>query len=79
MRHGMNMPNNMEPLLRKLGLPTELKTGVMVCRQDHTVCKQGQTLTADQAHLLKHFGEQMADFKLILVSLFQKGGKFEEF
>ncbi len=52
MRHGMNMPNNMEVQLRKLGMPTELKQGVLCLRQDYRICKRGSTLTSDQAHLL---------------------------
>lgn len=55
MRHGMNMPNNMEPQLRKLGMPTELKQGVLCLRSDYTICKTGTLLNADQAHLLVLF------------------------
>ncbi|KAI8893993.1 ribosomal protein L10-domain-containing protein [Globomyces pollinis-pini] len=79
MRHGMNMPNNMEPMLRKLGLPTELKTGVLCLRQDYTVCKEKQTLTPEQANILKQFGIQMADFKIVLLSQWTKGGVFKSF
>jgi mRNA turnover protein 4 len=68
MRNGLNFPNNMEPMLRKLGLPTELQQGVLVCRQDHQVCKQGTVLTPEQAHLLKHFGVQMAYFKINVIA-----------
>jgi mRNA turnover protein 4 len=55
MRHGMNFPNNMEPLLRKLGLPTELRKGVVWCREEYTICKEGAELSPDQAHLLVWF------------------------
>ncbi len=51
-RHDLPMPNNMEPQLRKLGLPTELNQGVLCLRQDHVVCTPGTVLTADQAHIL---------------------------
>lgn len=51
-RHGLPMPNNMEPQLRKLGLPTELDQGVLCLRQDYTVCAPGSILTPDQAHIL---------------------------
>jgi len=42
----------MEPQLRKLGLPTALKKGVVTCLFDYTVCKKGDTLTPEQAQLL---------------------------
>ncbi len=45
-------PHNMEPQLRKLGMPTELLKGIVNLRQDYTVCKEGDTLTPDQAHIL---------------------------
>lgn len=54
-RHGLPMPNNMEPQLRKLGLPTELDQGVLCLRQDYTVCSPGTILTPDQAHILVRF------------------------
>ncbi|KAJ3301717.1 hypothetical protein HDV03_000483 [Kappamyces sp. JEL0829] len=79
MRHGMNMPNNMEVQLRKLGMPTELKQGVLCLRQDYTICKEGAVLTSDQAHLLKHFGHQLADFKIVIVAHWAKDGTFTSF
>jgi len=42
----------MEPQLRKLGLPTTLKTGVVTCLFDYTVCNKGDVLTPEQAQLL---------------------------
>ena len=79
MRFGMNMPNNMEPMLRKLGLPTELNQGILVCRQDYKICSPGQVLSAEQAHLLKQFGIQMADFRIELICGLEKQGGFEQY
>jgi len=45
----------MEPQLRALGLPTALKTGVVTCLFDYTVCKKGDTLSPEQAQLLVSF------------------------
>lgn len=54
-------PHSIEPQFRKLGLPSVLKKGVPTMTNAHTVCKEGQKLTPDQAHLLKLFGEAMAN------------------
>ena len=51
-RGEVNFPSNMEPLLRKLGLPTELQKGAINCRSDYVVCKQGQELNQDACLLL---------------------------
>jgi hypothetical protein len=42
----------MEPQLRKLGLHTSLKKGIVTLDTDFLVCKKGDKLTADQARLL---------------------------
>ncbi|TMW68482.1 hypothetical protein Poli38472_005950 [Pythium oligandrum] len=59
--------------LRTLGLPVDLKKGVVVLRQDYTICKEGQTLTPEQARLLQHFDRKMATFKLTPLSVWSKG------
>lgn len=46
------VPHNMEPQLRKLGLPTELIKGIVHLRSDHQVCKEGDILTPEQAQIL---------------------------
>lgn len=59
------LPHPMEPLLRKLGMPTQLKNGVPTLLTDFVVCKKGDVLTAERAHILKHLMIQMADFRLV--------------
>ncbi|PWZ02706.1 hypothetical protein BCV70DRAFT_196954 [Testicularia cyperi] len=59
------LPHPVEPQLRKLGMPTELKRGIPTLLQDYRVCKKGDTLTADQAQILKHLLIHMAAFRLI--------------
>jgi len=66
-------PSNMEPQLRKLGLPTTLKTGVVTCLYDYTVCRKGDTLSPEQAQLLKHFFIQMSEFKVTLKCYYKDG------
>ncbi|XP_051957518.1 mRNA turnover protein 4 homolog [Xyrauchen texanus] len=57
-------PHSMEPQLRQLGLPTALKKGVVTLIKDFEVCKEGDTITPEQARILKLFGIEMVEFKL---------------
>ncbi|SNX81631.1 related to MRT4 - mRNA turnover 4 [Melanopsichium pennsylvanicum] len=59
------LPHPVEPQLRQLGMPTELCRGIPTLLQTYTVCKQGQTLTSNQAQILKHILVHMAQFRLI--------------
>lgn len=58
--------HTMEPQLRKLGLPTVLKRGIVTLERAYTVCKKGEALTPEQARVLKLFGHQQATFQLTL-------------
>ncbi|KAL7004268.1 mRNA turnover and ribosome assembly protein [Cystobasidiomycetes sp. EMM_F5] len=62
---GENAPHSLEPQLRKLGLPTRLLKGIPTLSGEHRVCKEGQKLSPDQAHLLKLFHRQMATFQIV--------------
>jgi len=64
----LDLPHSMEPQLRQLGLPTKLKDGVIVLNQEHTVCTAGQALSTQQAVILKHLGNSMAEFNVELMS-----------
>ena len=44
--------HTMEPQLRKLGLHTSLKRGIVTLDTDYEVCKKGAKLTPEQAQLL---------------------------
>ncbi len=66
------MPHSMEELLVGLGLPVELKSGVVHMRYEHVVCKKGETLTPDQCKILKHFGHQLSSFKMIVKCMWSK-------
>ncbi|KAJ3226101.1 hypothetical protein HK099_005570 [Clydaea vesicula] len=61
-------PHNMESQLRHLGMTTSLVNGVVTNQKPHTICKKGETLSAEQAQLLKHFYYQMAVFKISILS-----------
>ncbi|KAG8348367.1 putative Ribosomal protein L10 [Trypanosoma vivax] len=59
--------------LSKLGLPIKLDKGVIVLLRDTTVCEPGDTLSAEAAQLLKLFGVQCTEFKLLLNARWSNG------
>ncbi|XP_057702793.1 mRNA turnover protein 4 homolog isoform X1 [Corythoichthys intestinalis] len=70
--------HSMEPQLRQLGLPTALKKGVVTLLKDHTVCKDGDILTPEQARILKLLGIEMAEFKVTIKCMWSsETGAFE--
>jgi len=66
-----------EPQLRLLGLPTALKKGVVTLISDHTVCSEGDTLTSEQARILKLLGKEQAEFRLRMLAVWGNDGSFE--
>ncbi|XP_014675044.1 PREDICTED: mRNA turnover protein 4 homolog [Priapulus caudatus] len=75
----LEFPHSMESQLRQLGLPTRLEKGVVTLASEYTVCKKGVALTAEQARILKLFGEQLANFMLPIDCMWSNNGKFESF
>ncbi|KAF9115601.1 mRNA turnover 4 [Mortierella sp. AM989] len=69
-------PHNMEPQLRSLGMPTVLNNGIVTLTNEYRICKEGQTLTPEQAQLLKLFLVQMADFQVTLKAYYKDGEIF---
>ncbi|KAI9313268.1 ribosomal protein L10-domain-containing protein [Dichotomocladium elegans] len=67
------MPHNMEPLLRQLGMPTSLKNGIVTLSSPYTICREGDTLSTNQAHLLKLFYHQLAEFRVQLMCCYHNG------
>lgn len=67
------MQHTMVEELRKLGLPVELKRGVVTLYAPHTVCKGGDVLTPEQCRLLKHFWHPMAEFRVTLLASWSDG------
>lgn len=70
-------PHNQEPYLRKLGLPTRLDNGVVTLRVNHSVCREGATLDAEQCKVLQLLNIKQATFKLTLRCRWTDG-QFEE-
>lgn len=72
------LPHSIEAHLRQLGLPTMLREGVIHLLGDHTVCKEGQTISGDQAQILKLLEIKQAKFLLTVEAHWKKGGAFED-
>ena len=72
------LPHPVEPQLRQLGMPTELRRGIPTLLQNYTVCKEGQTLTSNQAQILKHILVHMAAFRLIPLAYWSAADAEEE-
>ena len=47
--------HSIEPHLRQLGMPVELKQGIVTVRHSYTVCKKGDTLNPEQCKILVRF------------------------
>eukprot|EP00343_Euplotes_focardii_P006668 CAMPEP_0205822234 /NCGR_PEP_ID=MMETSP0206-20130828/11686_1 /ASSEMBLY_ACC=CAM_ASM_000279 /TAXON_ID=36767 /ORGANISM="Euplotes focardii, Strain TN1" /LENGTH=231 /DNA_ID=CAMNT_0053118341 /DNA_START=35 /DNA_END=730 /DNA_ORIENTATION=+ len=60
----LDLPFNMEPQLRKLGLSTKLDNGVIMLLTDLTVCSPGQILTPEQCKILELFEQPQAVFRM---------------
>jgi len=71
-------PFNMEPALRKLGLPTTLQKGVVTLLKETTVCKAGAVLKPEEARLLKLLCIHQAEFKVTIEASLGKDGEFED-
>ncbi|BDA45613.1 mRNA turnover protein 4 homolog [Coccomyxa sp. Obi] len=69
------LPHTIEPLLRKYGLPTKLNKGVVELVSDVTVCRAGDTLTSNQAALLRVFEVKMAAFRMYPIAQWQAEGQ----
>lgn len=67
------VPFSMEPLFRKLGLPTRLDKGIVELMGDVAVCKVGDTLSPEQCKILQHFGVMMAEFRVLVHCVFENG------
>lgn len=56
-------PVSMEPMLRKLGLPTRVADGTVVLARETVVCREGEVLSPEQAKTIELFGVKMAKMR----------------
>ncbi|KAJ7946654.1 Ribosome assembly factor mrt4 [Quillaja saponaria] len=59
--------HEMEPFLRKQGMPVRLNKGVVELISDFVVCEEGKPLSPEAARILRLLGIQMATFRLCLI------------
>merc|ERR1711933_45369 len=72
------LPHSIEAHLRQLGLPTRLLEGKIHMLADHTVCKEGQELSADAAQVLKLLELKQAHFSMEVEAHWAKDGTFKD-
>ncbi|XP_068669198.1 uncharacterized protein [Aristolochia californica] len=59
--------HEMEPFLRKQGMPVRLNKGVVELVADFVVCKEGKPISPESARILRLLGIKMATFRLHLI------------
>lgn len=59
--------HEMEPFLRKQGMPVRLNRGVVELVSGFVVCEEGKPLSPESARILRLLGTKMATFRLHLV------------
>ncbi|CAJ2649135.1 mRNA turnover protein 4 homolog [Trifolium pratense] len=59
--------HEMEPFLRKQGMPVRLNKGVVELVSDYVVCEEGKPLSPEASRILRLMGVMMATFRLHLV------------
>lgn len=68
--------HDMEPFLRKQGMPVRLNKGVVELMTDFTVCTEGEQVSPEAAKILRLLEVRMAAFRIHLVARWC-GGKVE--
>ncbi|XAR53117.1 hypothetical protein NMG60_11021530 [Bertholletia excelsa] len=59
--------HEMEPFLRKQGMPVRLNKGVVELISDFVVCEEGKPISPESSRILRLLGIKMATFRLHLV------------
>jgi mRNA turnover protein 4 len=78
--HGgsITFPHTQEPALRACGVPCRLRNGVVELLGEHTVCTEGQVLSAGAAQALRLLDVKLATFHMVLDSVWHAAdGTFE--
>ncbi|XP_068344130.1 uncharacterized protein [Pyrus communis] len=70
--------HEMEPFLRKQGMPVRLNKGVIELVSDFLVCDEGKPLSPESARILRLLGTKMASFRLHLICRWSPGD-FEQY
>ncbi|KAI3898151.1 hypothetical protein C5167_012244 [Papaver somniferum] len=59
--------HEMEPFLRKQGMPVRLNKGVIELVSDFVVCEEGKPLSPEASRILRLLGNKMATFRLHVI------------
>ncbi|GLJ38588.1 hypothetical protein SUGI_0786760 [Cryptomeria japonica] len=70
--------HEMEPFLRKQGMPVRLNKGVIELVADYVICREGEPISPEASRILRLIGVQMAAFRLYLICRWVPG-EFEVF
>jgi len=74
----IELPHNLEPFIRNLGMPTRLQKGVIHLEGDFKLCTAGLAITPEQAKLLKTFEIKLAEFRFDVKAVWEaKDGDYE--
>ncbi|BBN01425.1 mRNA turnover protein 4 [Marchantia polymorpha subsp. ruderalis] len=68
--------HDMEPFLRKQGMPVRLNRGVVELVANYTVCTEGDPISPEASRILRLLGIQMATFTLTPIC-YWSNGEFE--
>jgi len=69
---GEYVVSTQKQMLESLGMSIKLEQGFLVLDQDYTICKYGDKLTVEQAHLLKQLMFKLAIIRLIPTHYYDK-------
>ena len=75
MEEDVPLAHSLEPMLRKLGVPTRLVKGRVELDEDFLVCREGEVLGSGQTSLLKTFGVVTARFRVEVVAYYKREGE----
>lgn len=75
----MELAHSIEPHLRKLGMPTRLKNGIIHLDSEFILCQAAKAITPEQAKLLKLLSIKLADFHLDVAGVWSSDGTVELF
>ncbi|KAJ7534675.1 hypothetical protein O6H91_13G105000 [Diphasiastrum complanatum] len=65
--------HDMEPFLRKQGMPVRLNRGIVELIANYTVCQEGEHISPEASRILRLLGIQMATFRLHLICHWSPG------
>ncbi|CAG8631628.1 25970_t:CDS:2, partial [Gigaspora rosea] len=69
------VPRTMEIFFKKLEVPVVVENNVLCLLEDYTICKIGDSLSENQANVLKMLGYKLATSKLLITHYYDKTKK----